>query len=225
MRPSVIAHALHSVALVVSCVLAALPVCADPMFDVSVDTSALSGSNGFLDFQFNPGAGAEPAFVSITNFSTDGALLASPAPAVSGDVTGLLPALVQITNTDQFNDLFTALQFGSTIHFDLTFGGPAVTSPSGSAQSGSAFGFALFASDGITSLLTVNPDGFALTAALDTTGALTVQNYPSDSAGSPPVVNASPTAVPEPSSLALFAGGLLALCCQVRARSRTNRDK
>ncbi len=49
---------------------------ADVIQDVSLNTSALAGTSGYLDFQFNPSAaGAPSAQVIVQNFSTDGSLV------------------------------------------------------------------------------------------------------------------------------------------------------
>src|SRR5258708_2848090 len=80
---------------------------AGTVLSVLVDTSSLSGSNGNLDFQFNPAnAASQSATALISLFSTNGTL-GSPA-ILSGDVTpnnASLPVAFTLGNSQIFNDL------------------------------------------------------------------------------------------------------------------------
>ena len=75
----------------------ARPVCtgsaqAGLIFDVSVNTSPLTGQTGFLDFQFNPGdSRAAAAMATVTDFLSVGGVLA-PSSILTGDAAGSLPA-------------------------------------------------------------------------------------------------------------------------------------
>ena len=56
-------------------------------YTVSVNTSAINGTSGFLDFGFAPGFDSQSAFVTISDFSP--AALLVGAPQVNGDVVTL----------------------------------------------------------------------------------------------------------------------------------------
>src|ERR1700693_1308573 len=73
-------------------------------YQISVDISSINSSSGFLDFDFAPGNDSQAAFVTISDFSTDGSLVG--APQVNGGVSGTLPGALTINNSTQFNDYF-----------------------------------------------------------------------------------------------------------------------
>jgi hypothetical protein len=175
---------------------------------VSVNTTSISGLPGNIDFQFNPGIGSsDPAFVTISSFSSDGTLAGSPF--IAGDVTGTLPPGVTIHNTTAFNDYADGFTFGSVLSFFVSFDGPALTSPSGTASSGSAFGFSLFNSDFSAPLLTNDSDGFLVVGDVDTRGNVTISNFGVDE-------TTTVTQIPEPASAGLIALGLLGLAIALR---------
>ena len=63
-------------------------------YQISVDISSINSSSGFLDFDFAPGNDSQAAFVTISDFSTDGSLVG--APQVNGGVSGTLPGALTI---------------------------------------------------------------------------------------------------------------------------------
>ncbi|MGZ8217239.1 NF038129 family PEP-CTERM protein [Methylomagnum sp.] len=171
-------------------------------YQVSVDTSSLSG-DGSLDFQFNPGAlDSQSATLQILNFSTDGALL--PGPALSGNVSGNLPTTLTFDNGGAFNDYFQGITYGSTLSFQVDLSGPAVDAPDGVATSGSAFAFSLFSDTAgtVPALTTDLTNGSALTVDLGLNGATSVTNF-SDAT--------TVAAVPIPATVWLFGSALAGL--------------
>ena len=174
---------------------------------VTVNTSAIRGQSGFLDFQFNPGGlGAETAAVAVTNFTTAGGIL-TPSSILSGDASGVLPGTLRLDNGTAFNDVFQGFTFGSSFSFQETLSGPALDFPGGTF--GSAFAVSLYAADGITPLLTVDPNGSVLTQNLDTSGALSNQTFAQSSTNSNPAAVATPIInTPEPSSMILLISSL-----------------
>jgi hypothetical protein len=108
-----------------------------------MNTSSIFGTLGSLDFQFKPGPLiTQAATVQITNFSGGTSV---GAPQTIGDVTGgPLPAAFTINNTNVVNDYFQSFTYGNSLSFDLTFSGPAVTSPNGQSTSTSEFTFSTF---------------------------------------------------------------------------------
>ncbi len=189
---------------------------ADPItYDVSVNTSSISGTSGSLDFQFNPGSlFSQSASLQILNFTSDGTLAGTPT--LTGDVSGTLPDTLTFDNGSFFNDYFDGFTFGTTITFEVSLYGPALSSPDGTSTSGSAFAFSMF-SDPAGTIPTLTSDlanGFAFTVAVNLDGTTTVTNASPETSVVP---ESSPT-VPEPGSIALMgtATALLALLSQQR---------
>ncbi|HMJ63463.1 MAG TPA: NF038129 family PEP-CTERM protein, partial [Bryobacteraceae bacterium] len=146
--------------LVALSLLAAASALAAPMsYLVTVNTSAINGTSGFLDFDFAPGNQSQSAFVTIGNFSPGASLVG--APQISGGVSGSLPGNLTLANSTQFNDYFQKVTYGPSLSFLLSFAGPALSAPDGSSTSGSTFAFAMFDQTGTNPLLTSDPNGNA----------------------------------------------------------------
>ena len=160
---------------------------------VTVDTSSVNGQTGTIDLQFNAGMlNTQNACVTISNFSTDGAL-GSPS-ASAGNVRGTLATTLTINNgsggcptattytPSTFNDYNQPIKFGNTLSFFVVLSGPAVNYSANTnivgnynGDSGSSFGVA-FTANGAPALtsdasnfagtITQNPDGTVTTAGL-----------------------------------------------------------
>ena len=153
-------------------------------YSVTVNTSLLAGVAGALDFNFNPGPlSTQGADLQILNFSSNGSLpnCASNVQGFcgTGDVTGTLPGTLTFDNGTAFNDYFDGFTFGNTLSFDVILYGPALTTPNGTATSGSAFAFSMFSdAAGTVPTLTANlTDGFAATVDVNLDGTTTVENF------------------------------------------------
>jgi hypothetical protein len=178
---------------------------------VDVDTSGLSGTAGYLDFQFNPAAGDSlSAAASVTGYSGGSAFSVF---FQNGDASGTLPGDLSFDNGTPLNELTFGLTYGTTITYDVTLSGAAV---GGSAPDGSTFAFTLYDANGnsyadgpATVTITINPDG-------STTGTA----YPSIGGGYSGASVSPAGAVPEPSTLALGGLGLATLSGWVRLRRR-----
>ncbi len=194
-------HAIRTIAIASSIlvVLCTGVAHADLSFAVSANTSSLSGQSGYLDFQFNPGdSSALAATATVTNYVSTGGILA-PSAILTGDAVGVLPGTLTLDNGTIFNDVFQGFTFGNTVNFTLTLSGPAVNNPGGTI--GSAFAFSLYAADGVTPLLTTDPNGSVATINLNadgTTSALTFAQSPTDN--TPAASVSTMSAVPEPST-------------------------
>jgi len=164
-----------------------------PVYEVYVNTSAIAGQSGYLDFQFNPGMSSQAALARILNFDPyTGAL--TGVPLTTGDVAGGLPGAVTINNTTAWNDYYQGFTFGNGLHFSVQLEGPAVTAPTDA--DGSSFGFSMYAADQVTPLLGKDSNGFAMTAEVTSLGTIATEYGPAASS------------VPEPSTYALFTLGL-----------------
>jgi hypothetical protein len=184
-------------------------------YAVTVDTSTILGTAGSLDFNFNPGPlVTQPASLQILSFASDGAL-AGACPCGTGDVSGQLPATVTFDNGTGFNDYFDDFTFGTTISFDVSLYGPALSAPDGASTSGSTFAFSMFsnAAGTIPVLTSDATDGFAFTADVNLDGTTAVTNFSSEASVQP-----ANGAVPEPNTLPLMAVGIGVLCLAFRFR-------
>jgi hypothetical protein len=186
-------------------------------YDVSVDTSSISGTAGSLDFNFNPGPLAtQPASAQILDFMSDGMLAGSPT--LTGDVAGALPGTVTFDNGTAFNDYFEGFTYGSTLSFQVSLYGAALSSPDGTSTSGSAFAFSMFsdAAGTIPALTTDTANGFAFTVGVSLAGTTAVAN-----SSAPTTVTPVTPTVPEPGTLPLMAAAIgLWLAFRLRARRR-----
>src|SRR5580704_17591870 len=119
---------------------------ATPVFyDVTVNTTSVSGTTGSFDFNFNPGPlTTQAADLQILAFASTGALGGTSCPCGTGDVGGQLPAAVTFDNGTALNDYFETFTFGSTLSFEVSLYGPALSSPDGISASGSTFAFSMF---------------------------------------------------------------------------------
>jgi hypothetical protein len=175
------------------------------IYDVTVDTSSISGTAGSLDFNFNPGPlVTQAASLQILNFTSNGALAGTPT--LIGDVAGTLPTTLSFDNGTAFNDYFEGFKFVSTLSFQVSLFGPALSSPDGTSTSGSTFAFSMFSDAlGTTPVLTSDTtDGFAFTVGVNLDGTTTVTN----SSAQTTVVPATTPAVPGPGTLPLMATGI-----------------
>lgn len=178
---------------------------------VTIDTSSILGTNGSLDFNFNPGLlVTQSASLQILGFSSNGTLAASPV--LIGDVSGTLPSTLTFDNGTAFNDYFGGFTFGSTLSFNVSLFGPALSSPDGISTSGSTFAFSMFSDAAGTKpvLTTDKTDGFAYVVNVNLDGTTTATSF---------VPGAS--AVPEPSSGVLVGTIISLFTLHFRRRTRS----
>jgi hypothetical protein len=158
-------------------------------YDVTVNTASISGTVGSLDFEFNPGPNVtQAADLQILNFASDGTLAGSPM--LTGDVAGTLPATLTFDNGTVFNDYFEGFTYGSALSFQVSLYGPALSSPNGTATSGSTFAFSMYSDTGGTmpALTTNTTEGFAATIDVNLDGSTTVTNFSSQTTVVPETV-------------------------------------
>lgn len=183
--------------------LASLAAASPVTYDVTVDTSSISGTAGSLDFNFNPGPlVTQSASLQILSFASNGTLASSPT--LTGDVAGTLPPTLTFDNGTGFNDYFEGFTFGTTLSFNVSLYGPALSAPDGVSTSGSTFAFSMF-SDSAGTIPTLTSDttnGFAFTVNVNLDGSTSVTN---SSVQATVVQAGGGTATPEPGTLPLIA--------------------
>jgi hypothetical protein len=178
-------------------VLAGFALSAPITYDISVNTSSISGTTGSLDFNFNPGPGSvQAASLQILNFLSDGTPVGSRS--LIGDASGTLPGPLTFDNGTALNDYFQAFQYGSTMSFDVSLFGPALATPNGTATAGSTFVFSMFSDPAgtVPALTSDTVNGFAFTINVNLDGTTKAKSF-------------SPNIVPEPGTLGLALVGIL----------------
>ena len=177
---------------------------------ITVDTSAIAGTHGYVNFQFNPADLLAPeADASILQWA--GGITLLDAPLIEGSVTGELPGTVSLNNSTAFNDYFHAAQFGEAFSFVLQLAAN-VSIPTSSP--GTSFALALYAADAMTPLLSGDISGSIVRFELRPDG-VDYQTFGPD-ASSPSVVQVSP--VPLPAAAWLLLSGVVALFGAARSR-------
>lgn len=204
----------HNTLLFIAAFVCAGLAAASPItYDVTVNTSSITGTVGSLDFNFNPGPlVTQAASLQILGFSSNGTL--AGGQSIIGDVSGGLPATLTFDNGTAFNDYFKGFTFGSTLSFKVSLYGSALTAPDGVSTSGSTFAFSMFSdASGTNPVLTTDTtNGFGFTVDVNLDGSTNVTNFSTQTT----VQSASP----EPSTLFSVAAGLLVLGMPLLRRMR-----
>lgn len=172
---------------------------------ITVDTSELAATEGYVNFQFNPADLTAPA-AEATILQWLGSTTLLDAPLVEGNVAGALPSSVTMNNGTAFNDYFQVAQFGDAFSFVVQFSGNV--SPS---ALGTSFALALYAADGFTPLLTDDVSGSLVRFELSSTGI----EYLANSSA----VQVTP--VPLPAAAWLLLTGIMTLSGVARQRRYT----
>ena len=178
------------------------------MYKVTVDTSSVSGTTGYLDFQFNPNnPTSQAAVASITGFT--GGTLGAVVPPLDPNITGTLPALMTMNNSAALVEAYQVFTYGPSFSFFVALSGPAIDTPNGTATAGTTFGLGLYDSSSVA-ILTSNFNGFAFQAQINLLGnpaRVTPTAFPNGA--NPTVVTFAE--VPEPGAMGLAGLGLAAL--------------
>lgn len=181
-------------------------------YQVSVDTSSLSGTAGYLDFGF-AGLTDSPAATSFVHAVSGG--LALGAPLLDGAAIAELDGW-RLGNDGAFNAVFQSWQFGSSLQFTVDFGGAWQTATTGS---GNTFSLKLWDGEASSTLMTADAAGDVLRFQLAPGGGVGVETFARDISGAASPVTVS--AVPEPESYAMLLLGLVTLLGASRRRSVT----
>jgi hypothetical protein len=189
----------------------------DLIVDVSIDTTPLAGTQGYIAFDLLRGDPLQDNTATVSDFVSTGTL-GDIGP--SGDVTGsLTPGPLVLTADQFFNEWLEEITYGAgvtTFQLDLT------TVCSGGVATPDEFEFFLFDENG-NPLPTSDPTGGDAVFAIEITGASTSAQVFS-SADAPPDFTASVTpetgAVPEPAEWPMTA---LAMDCWRSGSSPSQR--
>jgi hypothetical protein len=188
---------------------------ADAIYDVTMDTSSLSGQDATLAFDFIAGGGTQSNTITISDFTTDGTL-GTNGPN-SGSVTGSLPGTVTLSNASFFNEFLQGIDLGTSVAFTLD----ATTNKPTDSSLPDTFSFFVLDPTASYSLLnTTDPTGAdsLFTLQIDgSTGGVT-GIYSSDPALR--VKLETPTSVPEPEELGLWLTALLGVGLAMRLPRR-----
>jgi hypothetical protein len=143
--------------------LALGPTCAEAAtFQVTVDTSAFSGTAASLSWDLTDGDPGASTTALITGFSTNGSFDAGQATSIGG-VLGSLPGPATIADTDFFNSLLQPVTLGTSLSFTLD-----MTTASSGQGVPDTLAFFLLTADGLASLVASDLLGDALLASRPT---------------------------------------------------------
>lgn len=186
-------------------------------YTVEVDTSAILGGDGYLDFQFNGnGLSSQDAVATISGFVTNAALDATSQ--ADGSASGVLPSSLIIANTTFFNAILQGITYGSFLDFELAISGDAVDNPLSGSET-SLFSLSLLDTS-FAPLLTTDLSGSVLTIVVLDNGTTSIATFDADNLGTPSVVTATghSTSVPLPSVPALLALAIVLISFPRRQR-------
>ena len=174
-------------------------------YDVTVDTSSLSGTTGYLYLQLNPNFGnTSDATAAVSNFASNGTLGATAPVVYGGNVSGTLPATVTFDNgygtgftQSGINDYNQAITFGNSLSFHVVLN-QILNNP---ATDGSSFTLSMF------------QDALGATPLKTADGTMFTVNLNSDGTATTVVADAGTTVNPTPIPAAawLFGSGLMGL--------------
>jgi len=175
---------------------------ADSIYDVTIDTSSLSGQDATLAFDFIAGGGTQSNTITISDFTTDGTL-GTNGPN-SGSVTGSLPGTVTLSNASFFNEFLQGIDLDTSVAFTLD---ATTNAPTDSSLPDT---FSFFVLDPTAS--------YSLLNTTDPTGADSLFTLQIDGSAGGVTGIYTPTSVPEPEELGLWLTALLGVGLAMRLR-------
>lgn len=121
MRPQLFQRARLPLVIVAGLFLAGIGRSAPVTYHVTIDTSAMSGTAGSIEFQFNP-SGAPPSITATVDniVGGSGTVLGGPSGSL-GNVVNNFPSSVVLTNDPGLNFALGDLTYGSSLSFNVTF--------------------------------------------------------------------------------------------------------
>jgi hypothetical protein len=204
---------LGSTVAVVSVLTLCAPGRAQSVYDVTLNTTGLSGSSGYLAFDFSDGDGVNNNTVSITSFVTDGGLTGATSSA--GGASGTLPGNLSITDSSFFNESLQQVTYGTSLSFRVTLS----QAFAGGTQDEFSF-FLLNASGTGSAVPTSDPAGLDSVFIVDVTGTPggSLQAFTTTAPGISFQIAPLQSSAPEPGTMGLAALPLLGLFLVKRTR-------
>jgi len=190
----------------------AVPAFADTVsYDVIVNTSSISGANGYVELQLNTGSlPAATVNASVQNF-TGATLNAANPNNFSSTGAFPLPGTLNLTASSS-TDYFEAATFGDSITFKVALSGLGV-SLSGKAGSSSDTDFIVDFLNSTGSVYLLTSDANGVVGFIDVSPAGTVSTIANPNpSGGPSLVTFTPVtsmATPEPGTIGLAGVALL----------------
>ncbi len=182
-------------------------------YNVSIDTTSLSGRQGYLYLAYIPFGSAVDSFAMVSGYA--GGMLAGSNSSIVVDgsaVYGQLPGNVYFYNATANNDYNHGVTFGNSINFSLTLSRYA---SGGDAGDSSTFSLGLFADENgetpLTNVLGLNntTPGILFTVSLFNDGATSTEILASE---------ADVTPTPIPAAFWLLGSGLAGLAGAARRK-------
>jgi hypothetical protein len=175
-------------------------------YNINVNTNSLSGTKGYLYFEYLPVA-ATRSTATVSGFTTTGSLGSQDFNGVvnGGAVSGTLPGPVIFANTYSTNDYNQAITFGGKFNFTLSFTNPAA---GGQAGGSSSFLLGVYADNsGVNPLANKNGylnsiPGTLFSISLMNTGAISQEVFENSTTITP---------TPIPAAVWLFGSGIISL--------------
>jgi hypothetical protein len=167
-------------------------------YNVSVDTSSLNNTDGYLYFQYDP-INAADSIATVSAFSGGTLAIAPDTTNTLGGSTGTLTTgagTVAFNTVNSTTDYNHGIHFGNTTNFLLSFSNPAANVPAGGS---STFSLSLF-QDNLGSAPLLN--GTLFTLSLMNDGTATTQILANE---------ANVTSTPIPAAAWLLGSGLMGL--------------
>ena len=197
---------LPAVAAVLCLALHAVPARAGIVYQISIDTSSISGTAGYLDLQFSSGPGAPSALATVSQFTSDATL---GTPSAFNTTGSLVPGGSTLEFDNQTaNDYLQGIDvFGNSVTFLVTLSGAGVDTPPG-IGSGSTFGLFLYDTSfnpilnadpgtGLLGSVDLNNDGTTTPASISPQAQIDAQS--------------APASAPEPGTQLLLGLGAIAI--------------
>jgi hypothetical protein len=191
-------------------ILASSLAMADLTYNVTLNTTPLNTTQGYLAFDFLQGSPVENNTATISSFTSDATL---GTLTLSGDATGTIspgPGTLDDIN-NFFNEFLQQVTFGTTISFNLSLTTNGAPTPDN-------FAFYLLDSSQFP-IVTSDPTGADSLFSIDITGpGLTPNVY--TSADATATVTPAGTAAPEPSTFWLVGISLAGLLPLLKRRKK-----
>src|SRR5262249_55575682 len=117
------ARAVAVAVVALACLWGTAPAPAAPViYHVTVNTSAISGTNGSVDFQFNPSGSPQALTATLSNFTAGPGTVFGAADGTTGNVTNNFPTSITLNNLPgPLNEAIGNLTYGSSFSYDVTF--------------------------------------------------------------------------------------------------------